>query len=132
MMALTKKIFFVLFFFQLSIAAATNADTILKHYNRRGSTADDISRLHHNLINIAQQQELSDDSPESGNNSSNHAGVYVRFVHVRTNYSAILQPANQSLPGIVTSFIKQAPKQNIVREAFLPTYYSFLFRLSPF
>ncbi|QEC76888.1 hypothetical protein [Mucilaginibacter ginsenosidivorax] len=132
MMALTKKIFFVLFFFQLSVAVAANADTILKHYNRWGSTADDISRLHHNLINIAQQQELSDDSPESGGSQNSHACVYVRFVHVRTNYSAILQPANQSLSGIVTSFIKQEPKQNIVREAFLPAYYSFLFRLSPF
>jgi hypothetical protein len=132
MMALIKKIFFVLFFFQLSIAASANADTILKHYNRWGSTADDISRLHHNLINIAQQQEVSDDTSESGSNQNNRACVYVRFVHIRTNYSAILQLANQLLPGIVASLIKLEPKQNIVREAFLPAYYSFLFRLSPF
>lgn len=127
-----KKILFVLFFFQLSIAAPATADTILKHYNKWGSTADNISKLHRKLINIAQRQEVSDDSPESGGSQNNHLGIYVRFVHVRTNYSAILQPANQSLPGIITSLIKLEPKRNIVRQAFLPTYYNFLFRLSPF
>jgi hypothetical protein len=132
MMALMKKILFVLFFFQLSIAASASAEIILKHYNKWGSTADNISKLHRKLINIAQHQEVSDDSSESGGGQNNRAGVYVRFVHVRTNYSAILLPADQSLPGVVSRFVKQEAVQNIIRDACLPAYYSFLFRLSPF
>jgi hypothetical protein len=132
MMAFIKKIFLVLFFFQLSIAASANAEIILKHYNKWGSTADDISKLHLKLINIAQQQELSDDTSESGGGQNNRAGVYVRFVHVRTNYSAILLPSDQSLPGVVSKFVKHEVTQNIIRDACLPAYYNFLFRLSPF
>ena len=132
MMALIKKILFVLFFFQLSIAASANAEIILKHYSKRGPTTDNSSKLNCKLINIAQHQEVSDDSSESGGGQNNRAGFYVRFVHVRTNYSAILLPADQSLPGVVSRFVKQEAVQNIIRDACLPAYYSFLFRLSPF
>jgi len=127
-----KRIFIALFFFQLAIAAGAHADTILNHYKKSGPKADNISRLHHNIISIVQQQEVSDDSPESDGNDAGRSKFYIRFLHNRTNHSGILLPARQCLLHDIAALVVREPVQNFTRVACRPAYYNFLFRLSPF
>jgi hypothetical protein len=132
-MALLKKIFYVLFFFQLTTAAAyANADIILSNPIKQSSQGRDVSSPFHNPVKTIQQDEVDDDSPESNEGKSGRSKTYVRFLHNRTNYSAALLPARQLIPGFVPAFVKQEPTRNVVRDACLPAYYDFLFRLSPF
>ncbi|AYL95578.1 hypothetical protein HYN43_009870 [Mucilaginibacter celer] len=128
-----KKIFFILFFFQLAIAAGSaNAEAILSHYKKSGSAADAISLKHQRIIGQVQQLEVQDDSPDSDGNEANHTRNIVRFLPSRINYSTALLPGQQVLLADVTSVVEKQPTQYKSTKGFLPAYYNFLFRLSPF
>jgi len=131
-MASLKKIFYVLFFFQLATAASANATIFKTQPPKQASAGNDVSLPYHNPVKTIQHDELDDDSPESNEGQSGRTKTYARFVHNRTNFSAALLPARQLMPGYVPAFVKQEQIQNVVREACLPAYYNFLFRLSPF
>ncbi|MEO3404755.1 hypothetical protein AAFN85_12690 [Mucilaginibacter sp. CAU 1740] len=132
-MATIKKIFFVLFFFQLAIAAGVaNAEAILSHYQKSGKAADAISLTHQRIIGQVQEQEVQDDSPDAGGNEANHTRHVIRFLPSRVNYSTALLPGQHVLLTDVTSIVEKQQKQNKSTKGFLPAYYNFLFRLSPF
>lgn len=132
-MATIKKIFFILFFFQLAIAAGSaNAETIFSHYKKSGKAADAISITHQRIIGQIQQDEVQDDSPESDGNEANHSRNIIRFLPSRVNYSTALLPGQQLLLVDVTTIVEKQQKQNKSTKGFLPAYYNFLFRLSPF
>lgn len=131
-MASIKKILFVFFFFQLAIAASAGAETIVSHYQKSGNKADAISRLHQNINNIVEQQEVDDDSPDAPGKEGNHGRAYVRFVHSRHNNSVAALPFQQVVKNNIAATLKDGPVQNEVIKASLPAYYGFLFRLSPF
>lgn len=128
-----KKIFFALFFFQLAIAVApANAESILTHYKKSGPAADLISRTHQRIIGQIQQQEVQDDSPDSDTNEAHHNRNIIRFLPSRVNYSSALLPGQQALLADVISIAEKRQNQNKSIKGFLPAYYNFLFRLSPF
>lgn len=132
-MAITKKIFFVLFFFQLAIAAGSaNAETFFTHYKKSGVTTDAASINRKGIISQVQQDEVQDDSPESDGNEANHSRNIIRFLPSRVNYSTALLPGQQLLLVDITTIIEKQQKQNKSTKGFLPAYYNFLFRLSPF
>jgi hypothetical protein len=133
MVSTLKKIFFALFFFQLAIAVASaNAESILTHYKKSGPAADAISLTHQRIIGQIQQQEVQDDSPDSDNNEASHTRNIIRFLPGRVNYSSALLPGQQLLHVDVTSIVEKQQNQNKSTKGFLPAYYNFLFRLSPF
>ncbi|WP_114940616.1 MULTISPECIES: hypothetical protein [Mucilaginibacter] len=128
-----KKIFFALFFFQLAIAVApANAESILTHYKKSGRAADVISLTHQRIIGQIQQQEVQDDSPDSDGNEAAHTRNIIRFLPSRVNYSSALLPGQQLLLADVVSTVEKQHNQNKSIKGFLPAYYNFLFRLSPF
>jgi len=128
-----KKIFFALFFFQLAIAVApAGAESILTHYKKSGSSADVISLTHQRIIGQIQQQEVQDDSPDSDGNEAAHTRNVIRFLPSRVNYSSALLPGQQLLLADVISIVAKQHNQNKSIKGFLPAYYNFLFRLSPF
>ncbi|UOE52059.1 hypothetical protein MTO98_13310 [Mucilaginibacter sp. SMC90] len=127
-----KKIFFALFFFQLLIAVApANAESILTHYKKSGPAADLISLNHQRIIGQV-QQEVQDDSPDSDGNEATHTRNIIRFLPSRVNYSSALLPGQQALLADVISIVEKRQNQNKSIKGFLPAYYNFLFRLSPF
>ena len=133
MMATIKKIFFVLFFFQLAIAAGSaNAEAILSHYKKSGAVADAISLTHQRIIGQVQQDEVQDDTPDSDGNEANHARHVIRFLPSRVNYSTAMLPGQQLLHVDITTIIEKQHLQYKSTKGFLPAYYNFLFRLSPF
>jgi len=128
-----KKIFFALFFFQLAIAVApANAESILTHYKKSGPAADLISLTHQRIIGQIQEQEVQDDSPDSDGNEAAHTRNIIRFLPSRVNYSSALLPGQQLLLEDVVSAVEKQHNQNKSIKGFLPAYYNFLFRLSPF
>lgn len=128
-----KKIFFALFFFQLAIAVApANAESILTHYKKSGPASDVISLTHQRIIGQIQQQEVQDDSPDSDSNEAAHTRNVIRFLPSRINYSSALLPGQQLLLADIISIVEKQQNQTKSIKGFLPAYYNFLFRLSPF
>ncbi len=131
-MARLKKIFLVLFFFQLSTAAAFGASAYFNSLQKQVAKSHPTSPCNSSPVKTIQQDEFNDDDPESSEGQRGRTRYYVRFVHNRTNYSAAILPVQQSLAGFIPALVKNEPIQNVVRDACLPSYYNFLFRLSPF
>ncbi len=127
-----KKIFFVLFFFQLITAASVSASVFFGNSPKQVTKSHPTSPCNSNPVKTIQQDEFNDDDSESNDGQRGRTKYYVRFVHNRTNYSVVILPVQQSLSNFIPAFVKLEPTQNLVRSACLPSYYSFLFRLSPF
>jgi len=75
---------------------------------------------------------VQDDSPDSDTNEAHHNRNIIRFLPSRVNYSSALLPGQQLLLGNITSTVEKQQNQSKSIKGFLPAYYNFLFRLSPF
>lgn len=127
-----KKILFVLFFFQLTMAGALFAAPLNKGAEVTSCKFHSLSfksEAHTSLLFLI-HEDVMDDTPNPGNNLAGHSKAFI--LHSRTNYSTPLLPGRQLIQFCIPAPAQQEHPNNSVRAAVLPAYYNFLFRLSPF
>lgn len=120
----------VICWFAIVVVSPISGALVHKQYDVNSQNLN--GKYTHAHISADDANFYNDDASESTNQKRLVARFRVRFLLNRTVQINALLPSGNSIPGLLPAHVKHLFSRFVISKAFLPAYYGFLFRLSPF